>query len=388
VRGRAPVTVAHFSDSEAFGGTERALLQLLGGLDRARWRPVLFHADSPGASQLAGEARALDVPTYGIAAGRRDSGVLPSERSESRNLQVARGIASMAPIARALRRERASVFHAHQIWSLSCRYGIVAAALARVRARIATAQLFVEMPPLLGIDLQHALLTRCLHRHVAVSRFVASRLRDRFHVPPGKIVVIPNAATMGATARPAPRSELARDVGGPVVLTVARLDGQKGITHLLDAVATLPNASFAIAGDGPNRAALEQRAATLGVSDRVRFLGHRHDVPALLAAADLFVLPSLYEGLPLSVLEAMAAGVPVVATAIGGTDEVVRDGETGTLVPPANSEALAAAIGRALADRDRASRLALAARSLVAREYSVASMVGSVSRLYDELLAR
>jgi glycosyltransferase involved in cell wall biosynthesis len=257
-----------------------------------------------------------------------------------------------------------------------------------VRARIATAQLFVEMPPLIGIDLQHALLTRCLHRHVAVSRFVASRLRDRFHVPPEKIVVIPNAATMGATASPAPRSELARDVDGPVVLTVARLDGQKGIAHLLEAVATLPNASFAIAGDGPNRAALEQRAATLGVSDRVRFLGHRHDVPALLAAADLFVLPSLYEGLPLSVLEAMAAGVPVVATAIGGTDEVVRDGETGTLVPPANSEALAAAIGRALADRDRASRLALAARSLVAREYSVTSMVGSVSRLYDELLAR
>jgi glycosyltransferase involved in cell wall biosynthesis len=80
--------------------------------------------------------------------------------------------------------------------------------------------------------------------------------------------------------------------------------------------------------------------------------------------------------------------VPVVATAIGATDEVVRDGETRTLVPPANSEALAAPIGRAHADRDRASRLALAARSLVAREYSVASMVGSVSRLYDELLAR
>ena len=95
-----------------------------------------------------------------------------------------------------------------------------------------------------------------------------------------------------------------------------------------------------------------------------------------------------FEGLPLSVLEAMAAGVPVIATAIGGTDEVVRDGETGTLVPPASSEALAAAITRTLADREHASRLALAARSLVAREYSVASMVRSVSHLYDELLAR
>jgi glycosyltransferase involved in cell wall biosynthesis len=372
VRGRAPVTVAHFSDSGAFGGTERALLQLLGGLDRARWRPVLFHADAVGATQLADEARALDVPTHAIAHAT----------------SAARGVGSIAPIARALRRERTGVFHAHQTWSLSCRYGIVAAALARVRARIATAQLFIEMPPLLGIDLQHALLTRCLHRHVAVSRYVASRLRDRFHVPPGKIVVIPNAATGSATASPAPRSQLAHGDTGPVVLTVARLDGQKGIVHLLDAVAAVPQASFAIAGDGPNRAALEERAAVLGVTDRVRFLGHRHDVAALLAAADLFVLPSLYEGLPLAVLEAMVSGVPVIATAIGGTDEVVRDGETGTLVPPADASALAAAIVGALSDRERASRLALAARSLVAREYSVASMIGSVSRLYDELLAR
>ena len=372
MRDRTPVTIAHFSDSEAFGGTERALLQLLGGLDRARWRPVLFHADVPGAAQLASEARALDVPTHAVAVATGAS----------------RGIGSIPSIARALRRERAVVFHAHQTWSLSCRYGIVAAALARVPVRVATAQLFVEMPPLIGIDLQHALLTACLDRHIAVSRFVASRLRERFRVSAAKIVVIPNAATTDAMASPVPRSDLAESGAGPVVLTVARLDGQKGITHLLDAAVAIPHASFAIAGDGPNRAALEARAAELGVSDRVRFLGHRQDVPSLLAAADLFVLPSLYEGLPLSVLEAMAAGVPVVATAIGGTDEVVRDGETGTLVPPANSDALAAAITRALADRDRASRLALAARSLVAREYSVASMVRSVSRLYEELLAR
>jgi glycosyltransferase involved in cell wall biosynthesis len=369
----APVTVAHFSDSEAFGGTERALLQLLGGLDRSRWRPVLFHADSPGAAQLAGEARALEVPVHPVPVAT----------------SAVRGIATIGPLVRALRREQAAVFHAHQIWSLSCRYGIVAAALARVRARVATAQLFVEMPKLPGIDLQHALLTRCLHQHIAVSRFVASRLRDRFHVRPEKIVVIPNAAaTGGATVSPAPRAELARSVTAPIVLTVARLDAQKGIAHLLDAAAAVPHASFAIAGDGPDRAALEERAASLGLGDRVRFLGHRHDVPALLAASDLFALPSMYEGLPLAVLEAMAAGVPVIATAAGGTGEVVRDGETGTLVPPADPSALAAAITGTLANRERASRLALAARSLVAREYSVKAMVSSVSALYETLLAR
>jgi len=368
----APRTVVHFSDSEAFGGTERALLQLIGGLDRSRWRPILFHASVPGAMQLRDEAVALGVPAHAVSHANTPS----------------RGIAGIAPLVRALRRERAAIFHAHQIWSLSCRYGIVAAALARVRARVATAQLFVEMPPLLGIDLQHGLLTRCLHRHIAVSGFVAERLRSRFAVPASKVTIVPNAAATSVDVRPDPRlrAELTKDETRPLVLTVARLDAQKGITHLLDAAARVPNAIFAIAGDGPDRTSLEAHASSLGITDRVRFLGHRRDVPALLAAADLFVLPSLYEGLPLAVLEAMAAGVPVVATAIGGTSEIVRDGETGTLVPPADGAALATAVAQALSDRDRATRLASAARVLVQREYSAESMVRAVSGVYEELL--
>ena len=372
VRAAAPRTVVHFSDSEAFGGTERALLQLIGGLDRARWRPVLFHAAVPGATQLRDEAVALGVPAHAVPHANRPS----------------RGIAGITPLVRALRQERAMVFHAHQIWSLSCRYGIVAAALARVPARVATAQLFVEMPPLLGIDLQHGLLTRCLHRHITVSGFVAERLRSRFAVPASKIRIVPNAAAASVDVRPDPklRAELTEGGRRPLVLTIARLDAQKGITHLLDAAASVPNAFFAIAGDGPDRASLEAHASSLGITERVRFLGHRRDVPGLLAIADLFVLPSLYEGLPLAALEAMAAGVPVVATAIGGTSEIVRDGETGTLVPPADGAALAAAIARVLSDRERTTRLASAARALVQREYSVESMVRSVSAVYEELL--
>lgn len=370
----APRTVAHFSDAEWFGGTERALLQLLAGLDRARWRPVLFHPDVAGAAQLVSEATALGVPAFPV----------PPATS------AVRGIASMPGIARALRRERAAVFHAHQTWSLSCRYGIVAAAMARVPARVASAQLFVDMPPLLGIDLQHALLTRSLHRHVAVSRFVAARLHERFGVPASRIAIVSNAVDVEARA---PRDDRLRAaiVGSdrvPLVLTVARLDPQKGVAYLLDAAAQVPDAVFAIAGEGPERTVLEARAAALGVAHRVRFLGHRQDVPALLAIADLFVLPSLYEGLPLSVLEAMAVGVPVVATAIGGTDEIVRDGETGTLVPPSDAPALAAAIRATLAGRPRAERMAKDARALVEREHSAAAMVAATSQLYEELLAR
>jgi glycosyltransferase involved in cell wall biosynthesis len=367
----APRTVIHFSDSAAFGGTERALLQLLAGLDRARWRPVLFHAAVPGARQLVDDASALGVPTRAVAAVERPL----------------RGVASLPGLALAIRRERPAVFHAHQTWSLSCRYGIVAAALSQVPARVASAQLFIEMPKLLGIDVQHALLSRCLHRHVAVSRFVAGRLHDRFGVSEKRIVVIPNAVEprppVNADARL--RIEVAGNAQAPLALTVARLDAQKGIAHLVEAAAMVPDVVFAIAGDGPDRAALEARASALGLDSRVRFLGHRRDVPALLAVADLFVLPSLYEGLPLSVLEAMVAGVPVVATAIGGTDELVSNA-TGTLVPPADPRALAEGIRALLADRDAAARRAAAARDLVLTKHSTDAMVAAMSALYESLL--
>jgi glycosyltransferase involved in cell wall biosynthesis len=173
-----------------------------------------------------------------------------------------------------------------------------------------------------------------------------------------------------------------------VVLTVARLDEQKGHCYLLEAAAQVPEAQFVLAGDGPLRASLEAQARSLGVEDRVKFLGYRSDIADLLADCDVFVLPSLYEGLPLSILEAMSAGKPVIATHIGGTDEAVIAGETGLLVPPADSAALAAAIRSLLTDRPLAQRLATAGRARVAQEFSAAKMVQQVIAVYDELLAK
>jgi glycosyltransferase involved in cell wall biosynthesis len=367
-------TVVHFSDSNAFGGTERAMLQLVARLDPERWRCVIFHPACPGSTQLAEEAKALGAA------------VRPLHPVDN----PAAGVASMLPLVRAIRRERAVVFHAHQTWSLSCRYGIVAAALARVPAIVASAQLFVEMPNLAGINLQHALLTRCVDRHVAVSQHVAARLRERFGVPDTRIAVIPNAVAIVDPVPPSAqlRAELAGSDGTcPIVLAVARLDPQKGIEHLVRAAAEVPGAIFVIAGDGPDREGMEALARSLGVDRRVRFLGHRRDVPELLAACDLFVLPSLYEGLPLSVLEAMAAGIPVIATAIGGTDEVVRNGETGTLVAVGDAGALALAIRSALADPARVHQLAVNAREYVVNEHSAGAMAARVGALYDELLS-
>jgi glycosyltransferase involved in cell wall biosynthesis len=169
---------------------------------------------------------------------------------------------------------------------------------------------------------------------------------------------------------------------GPLVGNVARLSEQKGHRYLLEAAARIPEAQFAIVGDGELRADLERQARELGVDERVRFTGTREDVPALLASFDVFAFPSLFEGLCLAVIEAQVAGVPVVATPVGGIRETVVDGQTGLLVPPRDPDALAAAIRRLLEDRDAAGRMAAEARVRARERFSLQRMVERTLELY------
>jgi glycosyltransferase involved in cell wall biosynthesis len=155
-------------------------------------------------------------------------------------------------------------------------------------------------------------------------------------------------------------------VGRPRVLFVGRLAPQKGVRNLVAAAGLLedPSAQVLLVGDGPERPALEREAERIGLGDRLHFLGFvAHDrLPAVLAHADLLVLPSLYEELGTVLLEAMQAGLPIVASKTGGIPDVIEDGVNGLLVPPGNPEALAHAIDRLLADRDLAYRLSEGAR--------------------------
>jgi glycosyltransferase involved in cell wall biosynthesis len=146
-----------------------------------------------------------------------------------------------------------------------------------------------------------------------------------------------------------------------------------------------PGVRTLIAGDGPLRGELEETAQAFGLDGAVKFLGHRDDVPRLLAAADMLVLPSIYEGLPNVVLEAMRFGKPVVATAAPGTTELVTDGQTGLLVPIHDPTALARAIRTAVDNRDLAHRLGEAGRARVLSEFSAAAMVERFARLYESL---
>jgi len=185
------------------------------------------------------------------------------------------------------------------------------------------------------------------------------------------------------------RKELGLPPDGAIVGTVGRLVPIKGLEWLLKAapqvLAQFPQACFVIIGDGPLLGELRQMTSKLGIALRVVFLGAREDVPECLAALDLFVLPSLNEGMGRVLLEAMAVGCPVVATRVGGIPDIVADGTTGLLVPPRDDRGLAEAILTLLRDRSRRAAYCEAARRYVDGRFDIETMVHNIERLYDEV---
>lgn len=369
-----PRSLFLFTDATAFGGAEAALLLFLEHLDRDRWRPTLVYHPAEAVEPLerrAAEAGAelLPIPPLPLGIG---------------------GLKEVPALARLLRRERPDVFHAHLSWQLACKFPLAAAVLARVPAVVATVQLYVDAPLSTSSLVQLRAIGRGVGRYVAVSDNIAQALRRDLRLAGGKVEVIHNAvdvARFSAAPNPALRRALTGDDRTPLVFTAARLHEQKGLETLIEAVPGVPAAYFAIAGDGPERMRLETLVLELGVEERVTFLGSRSDIPALLRASDLFVLPSRYEGFPLALLEAMAAEVAVVATRIGGVDELVVDGQNGELVEPGDSAALAAAITSLLADPDRRKKLATRGHELVLHHHGAEATTARVTRVYDELLA-
>jgi len=227
---------------------------------------------------------------------------------------------------------------------------------------------------------------------IVVSQGLATFLEQTEHLPRRKMVIIGHGVDRAAPALP--RSEARAALGlpalDPLIGSVGRLSREKGHAFLLRAlpaiVAAFPGAGCVLAGEGPSRRDLEEEVRRLGMGDRVIFLGHRGDVPAILSALDLFVQPSLYEGFGMSLLEAMAARLPIVATRVGGIPEVVDDQVAGLLVPPADAAALAQAAIALLGDRGRARRIGEEAARLVAERHSISSVAARVDALYRRVL--
>ena len=272
---------------------------------------------------------------------------------------------SVLELARILRRLRPRIAHVMDVWPQA----VVAARLARV-PRVLVTHHTPELPR------RDNLAGRAWQRLGWLARpeviYTSEVDRERDGRRPSHVVALGIDLDRFDGARPALRSER------PLVGNVARLAPQKDHRTLIKAARLVPEADFVVAGDGELRHELERQAA----GSRVRFLGARDDVPELLASLDVFAFPSLFEGLCLAVIEAQAAGVPVVATPVGGIRETVVDGETGLLVPTGDPGGLAAAIRRLLEDRPAAEAMAAEARRRVRERFSIERMLDETLRLY------
>ncbi|MGE0254677.1 MAG: glycosyltransferase [Alphaproteobacteria bacterium] len=359
------------------GGAERHLLQVLPRLDRRRFAASVCSTHGPGSYD--GPMRDAGVPVF--APARTGHGVAALPGKALHFLRTARIVGPDLVH-----------FFLPQAYLVGGPLAVLLGLRPRVMSRRSLNDYQRRHPVARRIE-------RRLHCHmdavVANSRAVAANLLEE-GVDPKALSIIANGIDTGrfaAIARAEARAALGLGDDEMVIVCVANLIPYKGHADLVDALAaaTLPSrwrcllAGRDTAGIGP---ALDARAAALGIGDRIVRLGLHDDVPALLAAADIFVLASHEEGSPNSLAEAMAAGVAVVATAAGGTAELVDDGRTGLLTPPRDPAALAAAISRIAADSGLRHRLGTAARDHIAGEHSIAACVARYEALYEGLLAR
>ncbi len=252
------------------------------------------------------------------------------------------------------------------------------------------------LPDRIKAQIETTSINRAGRPVVAISEAVQRHLLANTDIDPRLIRVVRNGLdTMAPEAEPAPDLALpgasGRATDARTVIAVARLSREKGVDILLQAwpevVRAHPRLRLVVVGDGPEADALHELVRRTGSGESVTFAGYRPEVSSWLAGADVFVNPSRFEGLSMSILEAQVAGVPVVATAVGGVPEIIRDGETGTLVESENPAALAAAIGAVLARPEEARRMAEAGRRRVAVEFDIRRTVRSYEEIYREVLA-
>lgn len=230
---------------------------------------------------------------------------------------------------------------------------------------------------------------RFMDRVVCVSSGQADRVY-RTDIAPGRVRVIRNAARLDAFAnRDFEFGHVLRTLAGgsgPIILAAGRLSPEKGFHVLVEAAGKVSKARFVLFGDGAERSRLESRVRELGIQERFRMPGFREDLDALIPWADLVVLPSLTEGLPNVALEASAASVPVVATAVGGTPEVIDDSATGYLVPAGDSELLADRIVNLLEHPERAKKFGEAGRQRMVEQFSFEAQARAYQELFAELV--
>jgi starch synthase (maltosyl-transferring) len=351
------------------GGAERAMTALAARLDRSRWQAAVFCLSRPG--RLVEVLDQAHVPVECLCAHR------------SNPVQV------VGRLARSLKRfepqlVQSFMFHANlaaRLAGLLARRPWIVGGL-RVAERHKRWHLFLDR-----------LTSRLATGSVCVSQGVFRFSRDVARLDAARLTVIPNGIDPAPFDRtsPAPRAQFHVPGDAHLALFVGRLDAQKGLPDLLAAaervIAELPGWHLALVGDGPSRSwLLTQLSERASLRGNVHWLGYRDDVPALLKSADLLVLPSIWEGMPNAVLEAMAARRAVVCTAVEGSEDLVVPGQTGWLVPPRDADALARALIEAGDSPERCRAYGEAGRQRVEANFSLQSTVAAYQQLWAAVL--
>jgi glycosyltransferase involved in cell wall biosynthesis len=356
--------VLHLIESSGPGGAETVLIKLVATLDQTKYRSVICLLKD---GWLHGQLRARGFDTVIIP---QPKGLSPGWIPRCVNLA---------------RQKEIDLLHAHEFTMNT--YGSIVSRLTGIP--IVTT---VHGKAYYGEKWRRRAAYRFAAKQskmVAVSEDIKNFLINRVGIKAQDLTTIHNGIDLNTYTCAHPGDGKNGAGRGPVIGTVGNLYPVKGQTYLLKALAmvaqSFPDVACLIAGRGQLLGALQAEAAQLALGDRVQFLGFRQDIPELLREIDIFVLPSLSEGLPLSALEAMAAGKPVVATDVGGTGEAVLDGQTGFLVPAEDPQALSDKITYLLKHRDLARCFGEAGRKRVAQFFSLQTMTKRYEALYDEV---
>lgn len=372
--------VVFLIDSLGWGGAERLLLQYLPHLRSEGFDPSVCTMQERGGNPVAAEIGDLGIPVATVPVDRlRDATAIPR-------------------LARHLRDAGADVAHGHLEFADAL--GSVAARIARVPF-VSTQHTMSEPPrwsrPWWRVRAGDVALGRLATTIIAVSDEARRHYGVHRPYPARKLVTLRNGIDLSRFADaagegPAVRGELGVPAGAPVLATVSVLRRDKGIQHMIAALgavaAQVPDVVYLVVGDGDHRPALEAAAAERGLAGRVVFAGSRTDVPRVLAACDAFVHPTLLDALPTVLAEAAAAGLPIVASRVGGVPEMCIDGRNGLLVDPGDEEALAGACLRVLREPGLAGRMGAQGREVARERYDIRTQAARLCDIYRAAMAR
>ncbi len=364
-----PRTILYLSTSSGPGGAERVISNLASSLDKDRYRAILC-LFRPGWIQERSESRGVRtyiIPTHGMTDWRW-----------------------ALQFRRLLRQEQVDLIHAHE-FDANVQGTCVGAMMGLpLVATVHGKNYFWER-------FRRRLAYRWVSRRatmVAVSENLKQFIVEQVGVSADRIKVLYNGVDALPHCERTEVEKCKKELGLPetdqIVGVVGNLYPVKGHQYLIDGIPTVlkkcPNTSFVFAGRGQLETELKEQAHRLGLDQRVHFLGLRQDIPRILSLLDVFVLPSLSEGLSMAILEAMIAGKPVLATQVGGNPELVLDGQTGFLVPPRDSQALASRLVTLLTNRPQAVQFAEQGKYRAEGQFSLQTMVRTHQTLYEECL--